>query len=581
MRPESFKIDLENICNTLFGKPAPVLYALGCGFFWNSETQRIESSGIQFPDEITPVYSRKERREIQRAVKRFERHEHLKEDKLWNELYTAIKERSPLNKHSCEEIAGIVNQLGKNSLLRFFPWAIRHIADDILSDSELRKNFLEPGAFTRERIIDLSDVFLFLLTMAGDSMNNEVYEYFKIKREHPSTSAMVQRRSQLKAEGVKYFLERITDICGMICRCLPDDRNTDELSSRFDHILACDGSGINVAYDPEDTLTYVDLGEGKRGYNQYHLTSLRDDHGGLFVSSVLQPVRELNEPAAAVQMVRNLNLKGRSLFEGDRGFGSLNLVETINRKYDLEYLIRVKEGWLTEFRTIPMAEYDGDVTIHVITTQRNCDKERVTAGKAKYLSGESRYGKYKTSKTWDYESEVDVVFRVVRFQLNNGEFETLITSLKREEFNIEELRALYYKRWSNIEKGFRILKWDNHLSQLHSRLDNSARQEIYARIAMHNIVSCIIEIANCMEPVVMCIKAFESKDDSKKGRPALHEHIINRRFATHLVCDFLRSDDVFDFDVIRTILRYKSPVRKGRSFKRDLRIIGFVSFFYR
>lgn len=57
MRPESFKIDLENICNTLFGKPAPVLYAPGCGFFRNSETQRIKSSGIQFPDGITPVYS--------------------------------------------------------------------------------------------------------------------------------------------------------------------------------------------------------------------------------------------------------------------------------------------------------------------------------------------------------------------------------------------------------------------------------------------------------------------------------------------------------------------------------------------
>lgn len=581
MPPKSFKIDLESICNTLFGKPTPVLYALGYGLFWNSETQAVESSGIQFPDEMTPVYSRKERREIQRTVKHFEKHEHSKEDKLWGELYSAIKEKSHLNKNFCEEISGTVHQLGKNSLLRFFPWAIRHIADDILSDKELRKNYLEPGAFTRERIIDLSDVFLFLLTMAGDSMNNEVYEYFKIKREHPSTSAMVQRRNQLKAEGVEYLLKRITDICGMICRCLPDNRNTDKLSSRFDHILACDGSGINVAYNPDDPLTYVDLGEGKRGYNQYHLTSLRDDRGELFVSSVLQPVRELNETAAAVQMVRNLNLKGRSLFEGDRGFGSLNLVETINRKPDLEYLIRVKENWLVEFRTIPMAEYDGDMTIHVITTQRNCDKERVKAGEAKYLSGKSRYGKYKTSKTWDYESEVDVVFRVVRFQLDNGEYETLITSLKREEFNIEELRALYYKRWNNIEKGFRILKWDNHLSQLHSRLGNSVKQEIYARIAMHNIVSCVIEIANCMESVVMSINAFESKSDSRKGRPVVHEQIINRRFATHLVCDFLKSDDVLDFDVIKTMLRHKSPVRRGRSFKRDLRIIGFISFFYR
>ena len=29
------------------------------------------------------------------------------------------------------------------------------------------------------------------------------------------------------------------------------------------------------------------------------------------------------------------------------------------------------------------------------------------------------------------------------------------------------------------------------------------------------------------------------------------------------------------------MLRFKSPVRKGRSYKRDLRTIGFRSFFYR
>ncbi len=37
------------------------------------------------------------------------------------------------------------------------------------------------------------------------------------------------------------------------------------------------------------------------------------------------------------------------------------------------------------------------------------------------LSGKSPFGKYKTSQNWDYESEVDVTFRVVRFKLDSGE----------------------------------------------------------------------------------------------------------------------------------------------------------------
>lgn len=481
-----------------------------------------------------------------------------------------------------KRIRKILSGFSTNGLLRFFLWVIREIGDEMADNFELRKKYLvSESAFTRDRSILLSDVLLFLLTMAGDNMNNEVYEYFKMNRDHPSTSAMVQRRGLLKAEGVEYFLERITSICLILCDNLPRISASDHALSRFSRFLSADGSGINVAYDPDNTETYVGGKNGRKGYNQYHLNSIRDSIHGMFVSNILQPVNQLNETGAAEEMIRSLQLATRCLFTADRGYGSLNLIETIRRKKNLDCLIRVKETWITETRNLPLSELDTVLTIHVVTTQRNIDKQRFKAGEAKYLSGKSKFGKYKKSQTWDYENETDVTFRVVRFQLDNGTWETLVTTLTSEEFSIEELKELYFKRWSNIENAFRTLKWDTHLSQMHCKLDNSSRQEVFARLAMHNIVSCIISIANNLEPIIRKLKGAETGKNTKDTPITKNSLIINRRFATHLVCDFLKNEDSISFDVIEMLLRYKVPVRSGRSFKRNMRIISFISFSYR
>ncbi len=453
------------------------------------------------------------------------------------------------------------------------------------TDPVLRRKYLTTeSAFTRDRNISLSDVFLFLLTMAGMNMNSEVYEFFKNRSVHPSASAMIQRRKLLKAEGVEYFFKRITDICCEICEHLPRNNQAPGCVCRFRNIFACDGSGINVCLNPEDKATYIEGSNGLKGYNQYHLNSIREGMSGLFVSNVLQEGNFINETRAAVDMIRGLSIKGPSLFSGDRGYGSLNLIETIRRKENLDCLLRVKEGWISETKELPLEDLDEVITVHVVTTQRKQDKERFRNGTAKYMSGISKFGKCKKSQTWDYASEVDVTFRVVRFQLESGAWETLVTTLDSSEYSVADLKELYFMRWCNIENGFRVLKWDNHLSQMHSKLDNSSRQEIFARLAMHNLVSCIIGMANAAEPVLREIRDLEVDHECKNlsaPKQAKYPMNINRRFATYLLCDFLKKPDTISFDVIEMMLRYKTPVRKGRNFKRDLRKIGFLSHFYR
>ena len=614
------KMSLEEFAE-LIGRNIKIMFLLERGYYWVTDENLIYRSVIA-NGEPPAEPSRSAKRKFRRMAQKKREEEKKLQEARWKSLYRRLRcqidtnsgqkedstvdsliERSE-DKRSCvesvnaeptdpckeaDDIRDALQALGSNGILRFFAWVIERIADSILLNPVLReKYFTEKGAFTRNRKISLADLFTFLLTMGGDNLNHEVYEYFKLTPVHPSEPAMVSRRNLLNAEGVEYLMTEITSICKLICSYLPNNKALPDSTSVFQALYAVDGSGINVAHNPKNTDTYVNNAD-KKGYNQYHLNCVRDGCNGLIIASVLQPINRLNETGAAAEMIRNLDVRGTSLFMGDRGYGSLNLIETIRRKEGLECLIRVKEGWINETKALPLEEVDRDITIRVVTTQRKEDKIRFKSGEAKYISGKSRFGKNKISQTWDYESEIDVSFRIVRFKLDSDAWETIVTTLDRETYPPEVLKELYFLRWSNIENAFRVLKWDNHLSQMHCKLDNSSRQEIFARIAMYNIVSCVIGIAECAETCMEEMKILvneqtnsdEQAETNLKKRTRKHELQINRHFATHLICDFLRNPDAFNFDVIEMLLRYKVPVRKGRSFKRNLRTIPFASFLYR
>ena len=72
---------------------------------------------------------------------------------------------------------------------------------------------------------------------------------------------------------------------------------------------------------------------------------------------------------------------------GDRGYSALNLLEHIHRRPGLEYLIRVKNGWISELRSLPMADLDVDISFELRTTQRKEDLALYKQGKAKLLNG--------------------------------------------------------------------------------------------------------------------------------------------------------------------------------------------------
>lgn len=152
--------------------------------------------------------------------------------------------------------------------------------------------------------------------------------------------------------------------------------------------------------------------------------------------------------------------------------------------------------------------------------------------------------------------------RIVRFLLDNGEFETVATSLPRS-FTLEDIKSLYHMRWGQ-ELAFRDLKYTLGLVNLHGRSDAFAEQEIYAHLTAFNFTSRI-----CREVVI------------RQPKGGVYAYKVNFKMAVALCKEFIRTPGADPEKLIEDIARYTVPIRPGRADERNLRIKGFPGFVYR
>lgn len=149
-------------------------------------------------------------------------------------------------------------------------------------------------------------------------------------------------------------------------------------------------------------------------------------------------------------------------------------------------------------------------------------------------------------------------FRIVRFQISDDTYETLITNL---DCSPDELKRLYAMRWG-IETSFRYLKYTIGLSFLHSKKPVYILQEIFSRLTMYNFSQLI----------TACVAL------QKNTRKYTYQ--VNFAAAVHLCRQLLRG--VLDPSALEILIaRLISPVRPNRSFPRKLAPKGFVGFPYR
>lgn len=405
--------------------------------------------------------------------------------------------------------------------------------------------------FTRNRIFTFENTICCILGMAGNSLNKELYDFFKDKEKSATSSAFVQQRAKILPEAFEYLFHEFNS----------NLQNTKTYKGY--NLFAVDGTDVNIFKNEKDVDSYIVNGNNE-GFNQLHINALYNICNRTYFDTIIQDKHKTNEINAAIQMVKRNNFDKKSILIADRGYESFNLVEYCNRKSNLDYLIRVKNANIREITNLPMAELDKTISIEIRTTQKNEDKIAYKNKTAHYLSGKSKFGKYKKSQTWDFEEKCIIKIRVVRFKITDSEYETVITSLNRSDFSLEEIKLLYHQRWG-IETSFRELKYALGLVNFHSKKKKFILQEIYAKMLMYNYSECIIN------NIVV-------KQD--KQRKWLYQ--VNFTMGFYICMDYFRNyNSKSPPDLENLISRYILPIRPERRDKRKLKTKYAVGFLYR
>lgn len=400
--------------------------------------------------------------------------------------------------------------------------------------------------FSRSRKLDFASIIQLILSMESGSLKKELLDYFQFSVATPSASAFNQQRSKLLPETFQFLFYEFNSL-------FPFQKNYHGYQ-----LLACDGSDLNIARNPNDKDTYFQSLPTDKGFNQIHLNALYDLCERRYTDVVIQPARKENESLAMTQMIDRCTGQRKTIFIADRGYETYNIFAHIQEK-GMYYLIRVKDGgggsMAGSFELPDEEEFDH--AMQLILTRKQTKEVKADPKQYKFLPKASPFDYLDLHDRKFYTLN----FRVVRFAVSEDSYECIITNLPKEEFPEEEIKKVYAMRWG-IETSFRELKYAIGLSCFHSKKAEYIMQEIYARLILYNYC----------ETITMHVVIHQK--DTK------HVYQINYTIAIHICRYFLRND-ISPPDVEKLIQKNLLPVRPGRSDPRKVKPKSAVSFLYR
>ena len=100
--------------------------------------------------------------------------------------------------------------------------------------------------------------------MESGSLKKELLDYFQFSVDTPSASAFCQQRNKLLLEAFQFLFYEFNS-------CFSFEKKYKDYQ-----LLACDGSDLNIARNPNDAGTYFQSQPTDRGFNQIHLNALFD-----------------------------------------------------------------------------------------------------------------------------------------------------------------------------------------------------------------------------------------------------------------------------------------------------------------
>lgn len=346
---------------------------------------------------------------------------------------------------------------------------------------------------SRHRACSFSDTVNATLCFGMNRTNAELLNFFGLTRKTvPSKSAFSQQRKKLNS--------------GLFPHLLRSFNNAIPMTKTYNgfHLAAVDGSDLNLPTDKNDSVYRIKHAASDNCYFQMHVNALYDICENRYISAVTQPRPKMNEPRAFCQMIDECPMPDNTIFIADRGYMTMNTLAQLigHNKF---FLIRAKSSSYSSSLLNPLmkenVESDSRLTIGITRSHKKLYMENSSA--YKILDHRSVFDFIPPD---DHESVYYMSIRCTCVELEPGSYEYLVSNLPDDLFSAEDLKQLYWKRWS-VETSFRSLKYALSLAYLHSANRELIIQEVFAKLIMYNFASLLHAYASAAkEALNRCAK---------------------------------------------------------------------------
>ena len=404
-----------------------------------------------------------------------------------------------------------------------------------------------PGVdFTRKRKLDFQTMMKILISMGSASVKDELLTYFDYDVNTVTGSGFTQAREKINFSAFEFLMKEFNNIF------LKEKRYKGYL------LKAIDGSTVNIEPDLDDERNLRKNSDDSKPYALLHLNGCYDILNRSFDDAIIQPGNEADESFAFREMVARDSSDAQTIYMADRGYECYNNFAQVMES-GKKFLIRAKDidsnGIVKRMKLPAGEEFDVDFEWTLTRKQTNYVK-----------NNPDKYIFMPQNQHFDFmneDREYEMKFRVVRVKLAEGAYEVLITNLEPDAFSPSVLKELYHLRWG-IESSFRHLKYVVGLALFHAKKVDFIKQEIFARIIIHNF--CEVITAR----VVL-------KQKQKK-----YSYQLNYTRAFRICRAFLRSYRKRNpLDVEGLVVKELSPIRPNRTSPRKVKSRTSPGFLYR
>jgi len=252
---------------------------------------------------------------------------------------------------------------------------------------------------------------------------------------------------------------------------------------------------------------------------------LYDVENDMIITAVLSKYRA-SERLQAEELINKLENIGFSndLILFDRGYPSKDLISFIEKK-KIKYLMRVS----VSFKSVVNVKGE-DQIVEIVNK-----KEKLKV-------------------------------RVLKFSLDSGVTEILITNIFEETFSVSDFKELYFKRWG-IEVKYNELKNRLQIENFTGEMPIAIKQDFYATVYLSNMVT----LAKMDADIII--------KEKNKGKDLKYEYKVNTniligKLKNSLVYMLLEENPRKRSKILKKIMKEVSrnmiPIRPGRSFVRRM-----------